>query len=87
MAENGPGINGVIGGLKNTGKGPTAQNEQKGFNRKGSNARGVNRKGVKNPFPKKKNTRGPGKKNGFTKKKGGPKKKRGPKKNELKKKL
>jgi len=81
-------MNGVIGGLKNAGKRPIAQNGQKGFNRKGSNVTGVKRKGLKNPLPKKMNARGSGEKNGFKKKKGDPKKKRGPKKNDvLKKKL
>src|SRR6266581_2732928 len=81
----GPGMNGVIGGLKN-GKRPIAQNGQKGFTRKGSNVTGAKRKGLKSPSPKKKNARGPGKKNGFAKKKGDPKKKGGPKKNEVLKK-
>jgi len=81
-------MNGVIGGLKNAGKRPIAQNGHKGFNRKGSNVTGLKRKGLKNPLSKKMNARAPGKKNGFTKKKGDPKKKRGPKKNDvLKKKL
>jgi hypothetical protein len=81
-------MDGLIGGLRNAGKRPIAQNGQKGFTRRGSNVTGGKRKGLKNPLPKKKNALGPGKKNGFPKKKGDPKKNRGPKKNEvLKKKL